>query len=326
MRYLLGKGHRQLYKIVFYLRHGHLGLLPHRLLHKDGQKVLASFSQLSAQQQAAIADRVNYYNRLTTAQSLSEVNGTNGEVGHFPKCKPTSYYYDLMALLRYFPERLAFSYEFGDVIDVPARPTFVKSRPINDDNAHSILLKLDSVRHFYLYPDKRQFEQKQAKLVWRGAAHQPHRLQFLQQFHAHPKLDVGCVHQQTQGNPYYRPFMRIAEQLRYRYILSIEGNDVATNLKWILASNSLCFMTRPKYETWLMEGRLQAGVHYVQLRDDYADLEEKIAFYDENPDVAKHIITNAHNYMRPFLDRRQELLVSLMVMDKYFRLIHTTLR
>lgn len=112
--------------------------------------------------------------------------------------------------------------------------------------------------------------------------------------------------------------MSIQNQLRYKFILSIEGNDVATNLKWIMASKSLCFMVTPKYETWLMEGLLQPNVHYVHLQDDYSDLDEKLTFYRKNPDAAEKIIMNANKWMQPFFDKKQELITSLLVLKKYF--------
>jgi protein lpsA len=114
--------------------------------------------------------------------------------------------------------------------------------------------------------------------------------------------------------------MSVGQQLQYKYILSIEGNDVATNLKWILASRSLCFMTTPVYETWLLEGLLQPEVHYVHLQPDYSDFEEKLAFYQQHPDAAERIIRNANAYMQPFFNSRQELITSLLVMQKYFEL------
>ena len=114
------------------------------------------------------------------------------------------------------------------------------------------------------------------------------------------------------------PFMSVPEQLRYKYLLSIEGNDVATNLKWIMASQSVCLMTRPKYETWLMEGRLQPEVHYIGLEDDYSDLSEKLRFYEANPQAAEKIVQQAQQWMQPFFDAKLERIVSLMVMQKYF--------
>ncbi|EGY53671.1 glycosyl transferase family 90 [Neisseria shayeganii] len=307
--------HKRLHKLAYYTRHSLLGVLPHTWLVRNGQDVLREFSRLNREQQQALHSRVDYYNRLSGTHTL---HGASTAVGSFKKCGHSAYFYDLAALLRYFPADERFLYEFGDVTHIPEQPAFVKSRPIADNNQNSVLLKLDSVRHFYIYPDPHRFADKQDSLVWRGAAHQCQRLRFLEQYHNHPLCDVGCVHPKSAGQPYHRSFLTVEEQLRHKYILSIEGNDVATNLKWIMASQSLCFMAAPRYETWLMEGRLQADVHYVHLQDDYADLDEKLAFYHARPAAAERIIRQANAYMQPFFDRKLELLTGLMVVQKYF--------
>ena len=79
-------------------------------------------------------------------------------------------------------------------------------------------------------------------------------------------------------------------------------------------------MTRPTCETWFMEGTLQAGYHYVEVKEDFSDLEEKLQYYIDNPDKAEEIIAHAHEYVNQFQDKEREQMISLMVMDKYFRL------
>lgn len=312
--------HRRLHKLAYYTRHSPFGLLPHSLLAKSIEPVLAEFARLPNETQQQIRQRADYYNRQNQPFTLSADHTPIGEIGQFKRGTHISaYYYDLAALLRYFPAGQRFAYEFGDVTHIPAQPAFVKSRPISNSNQHSVLLKLDSVRHFYIYPDRTPFAAKRDQLVWRGAAHQEQRLRFLRQYHNHPQCDVGCVLKQSAHEPYHRSFLSVGQQLQYKYILSIEGNDVATNLKWILASQSLCFMTSPVYETWLMEGRLQPEVHYVHLQPDYSDFDEKLNFYRRHPEAAQRIIRNANAYMHPFFSRKQELITSLLVMQKYFR-------
>lgn len=314
--------HRRLHKLAYYIRHSPFGLLPHGLLAKSIEPVLAEFSRLDAETQRQIRQRVDYCNQLKQPFTLSGSLTAVGQAGSFKRNHHTSaYYYDLAALLRYFPAHTRFAYEFGDVTHIPPQPAFVKSRPIHPDNRNSVLLKLDSVRHFYIYPDRLPFSAKRSQLVWRGAAHQEQRLRFLHRYHEHPLCDVGCVHKKSAHESYHRNFMSIGQQLQYKYILSIEGNDVATNLKWILASKSLCFMCTPVYETWLMEGRLKPEVHYVRLQPDYADLDEKLAFYQRRPETAERIIRNANAYMQPFFSPKQELITSLLVMQKYFGLL-----
>ncbi|WP_416208165.1 glycosyl transferase family 90 [Halomonas sp.] len=116
------------------------------------------------------------------------------------------------------------------------------------------------MRHYYLPGDQLSFEQKRPLAVWRGACHQEHRRRFVRDFHDHPLCNVADIHRNAAGNPWHGDFLSVSEQLRYRYILSIEGKDVATNLKWIMASNSLCLMRRPRFETWFMEGQLRPAI------------------------------------------------------------------
>ncbi len=41
-------------------------------------------------------------------------------------------------------------------------------------------------------------------------------------------------------------FSSMADQLKFKYFLSLEGNDVATGLKWMLLSNSVVFIASNK--------------------------------------------------------------------------------
>ncbi len=102
--------------------------------------------------------------------------------------------------------------------------------------------------------------------------------------------------------------------------MALEGNDVASNLKWVMSSNSLAVMTRPTCETWFMEGTLKPGVHYVEVREDFSDLPEKLQHYIAHPNEAETIIRQAHEYVAQFQNPKRERLIALLVMDKYFRL------
>jgi hypothetical protein len=114
--------------------------------------------------------------------------------------------------------------------------------------------------------------------------------------------------------------MTVREQLNYKFIISIEGKDVATNLKWIMSSNSVCMMPKPRYETWFMEGKLKAGVHYIEIADDYSDLTQKMEYYLEHEEKVLEIIANANSWVEQFKHPRRERLISLLVAQKYFTL------
>jgi hypothetical protein len=230
------------------------------------------------------------------------------------------YYYDLKEHARYFPCHFQLCYVFGDVTSVPEVPSFLKSRPIVGDNENAVQLNLAKIRHFYFPRDRIPFEAKQPRAIWRGSLGRinPQRRALLARYHTHKLCDVGYTKSKTSEDIPPSPYLPPSAQQRYRYILSIEGNDVATNLKWIMASNSLCLMPRPVYETWFMEGRLEAGQCFVPLRDDFEDLEEKILYYEGHQDEAKAIIRNANRFVLQFQDARRERLISVLVMYKYF--------
>jgi len=67
---------------------------------------------------------------------------------------------------------------------------------------------------------------------------------------------------------------------------------------------------------------LRPGYHYVQLKDDYSDLEDKVSYYRENPNEANIIIDNANRYVAQFMRSKRERLISLLVMQKYFEHTH----
>jgi RNase adaptor protein for sRNA GlmZ degradation len=103
--------------------------------------------------------------------------------------------------------------------------------------------------------------------------------------------------------------------------MAIEGNDVASNLKWVMSSNSVAVMPRPTYETWFMEGRLIPNYHYIEVKPDFSDVEERLNYYIQHPEEAEEIIRNAHSYVDQFRDEERERLISLHVLDKYFKYV-----
>ena len=215
-----------------------------------------------------IQKRVNYYNKLMNCKPPFNFQVQLREFKIPPKIR--AYYFDSYEYTRFFSKNLKATFLPGDITHVPDFPTIVKSRPISDRNANSVILNLDKVRHFIFVNDKRPLAAKKNVLVGRGAVTQPHRKRFLEMYFGHQLCNVGQVNQDDMENKYLVDKMTIDEQLEYKFILSLEGNDVATNLKWIMSSNSLAVMPRPKYETWFMEGTLIPNYHYVLINDDYS--------------------------------------------------------
>jgi hypothetical protein len=258
------------------------------------------------------AERVHYYNKLAPGSVLQHA------VPARSISNEGSYYlYDLREHLNYFPPDLQVYREFGDVAFHLQAAGLTKTRPIADTNQNSVLLKLDKLRHFTWPRDPYPFASKINAAVWRGALHNELRRVLVQRFYAHPRHNIGLT-ENGHGGVGSKPWLSPAEQFRYRYMVSVEGVDVATNLKMVLASRSLCLMPRPRYESWLMEGTLVPGVHYVELRDDFADLDNKIDHYERHQDEALAIVANANRFMEQFGDKAGERLISILVLQKYF--------
>ena len=95
------------------------------------------------------------------------------------------------------------------------------------------------------------------------------------------------------------------EILAYKYVLSFEGNDVATNLKWLMAQDVVIVMPTPTKETWLMEGLLKPFVHYVPFDDvsSHATLLEWLRSHDEE---CRRIIDNANAWVTQLVSRFDE--------------------
>ncbi len=285
------------------------------------KRVPAILKKLSPAQQEHIAMRVDYYNRIPdTVLGNSAVRKADFVYPFGQKRKSSAYFFDLYRYLRYFPAGLRFSYVFGDVTEEPPAPAIVKSRPITDSLSNSVIMKLDRVRHFVFIRDSRKFRDKKNLLISRNVVSQPHRIKLLEKYFDHPMCDLGQVNKDVYENhtEWKKGFITMADQLDYKFIACIEGNDVATNLKWVMSSNSLAVMPKPKYETWFMEGTLIPNYHYMEIKPDYSDLIERMNYYIEHPEEAEAIIEHAHEYIRQFQNRKIEKLVSVLVLEKYF--------
>ena len=66
-----------------------------------------------------------------------------------------------------------------------------------------------------------------------------------------------------------------------------------------------------------MEGALIAGKHYVEIAEDYSNLEEVMEYYSTNPNEAQKIIDAANLYTKQFRDTLFEDLLCLKVLEKY---------
>lgn len=317
-------------KSFYYLRHVLAALVP-RIFYR--LRLQSELKRIKYYDKEYIFSRLNYYNKKENRFTVSENSTTNKnfrrlQLGNIKENiikknkevkKHTTYFFDLYKLFSFFDNKKKLDFIFGDITKAQKIPTIVKSRPIiNSDD--SIILKLNKVRHFHFINDHKKFIDKKNKAVWRGyGENSKARQYFLKNYHHISMFNIGQTGPVLDA-PWVKNFMPISQQLDYKFIFCIEGVDTATSIKWVMSSNSVCVMPKPKYETWFMEGALQPDVHYIEISDDFSNAEQKIKYFIEHPNKVLKIIENAQAHVEQFKHAKREKLISLMVLDKYFSL------
>lgn len=313
-------------KLAYYTRNYLLYLLPDSLFRASLAGGGTIFPHtVTEEERRIIDDRTGYYCKAFADTPLPPDAPTLAMHKLPARNYASVYFFDSYEYTRYFPKRLRWSYLFGDITRVPDTPSIVKSRPIGDGNANSVLLNLNKVRHFVFLEDSIPFAQKKNMAIFRGdVRNKENRRRFMERWFGSALCDAGDTTPEATADrlglpaEWRRESIPLREHLQYKFILALEGNDVASNLKWIMSSNSLAVMPRPKYETWFMEGRLIPDYHYVEIADDFSDLEQKMQYYSDHPDEAEKIIAHAHEFVEQFRDKRLERLISLNVLQRYF--------
>ncbi len=304
--------------LMFYIKGYARYVFPKWILGRRRKALLAQFETLPEEEQAYIKDRVDYYCKFTDKIFLPPDATTLGQYtlkkrkSYVNDYINSSYFFDAYEFTRFFPDTFRWAYNPGDVNYLFPLPEITKSRPVtaDDGNRNNILLNLDKVRHFVWVHDPFQWEDKQCRILFRGdVRNKSNRIRFIEQWGNHPLCDLIATGTMT-----------LYDHLYSKYIMALEGNDVASNLKWVMSSNSIAVMPRPTCETWYMEGRLIPNYHYIEIADDFHDLIERVMYYEQHPDEAKAIIQHAHEWTQQFRNKQQERLLSLMVLEKYFTL------
>lgn len=265
-----------------------------------------------------IRSRVDLYCLPTEPFNLQAdaLEGREIRLGHFHLRSV----FDLQRTLRGFSSRARVGYQNGDVWKNAAWPSLTKARRMESGAENAVLLKLDSTRMFYHPHDNIPTLEKIPQLLFRGEIHgKPRRVQFFEQWAGHPLFNLGDT---TRKNPseWQAPGMSVAEHFRYRYILALEGNDFSSCLQWVMASNCIPVMPRPTVDTWLMQSRMEPGVHYIEIAPDFSDAAERIEWYNAHPEEAERIARESKRWAAQFDDARRERLIQTLVVEKYLRL------
>jgi len=218
-------------------------------------------------------------------------------------------------------------------------PVFVKVRKVG--NNYPIPLQLfEYERHWKLpiemdnkvvsYEDPLWTDKKNIA-VWRGAntgVGDGERLSFVEQYYASSSSMIDVAFADYVEHNLTAPRISHEDMLKNKFLVSIQGNDIATNLKWILYSNSCPFMPIPTRESWAMEGLLKPYVHFVPIAQNKTngkwDLEEQIDYCLRNDGVCNKIAQNGKEFMigNKFVDVEHELRLQQEILDRYCQQYH----
>lgn len=225
-----------------------------------------------------------------------------------------------------------FSAFFGDISHKLNAEIIVKNRA--SYNTKSVIIRcMQFNRHWGLYykpPNDISFNSKINKIFWRGTttgniSNKGNRFDLVSKWFNSTNIDVGFS-SICQNKDNYKKYLKNSvvesEFLKYKYILSIEGNDKDSGLNWKLNSNSVVLMPSPKISSWLMETTLIPNYHYVLLKDDFSDLEEKLLWCNKNQNKCIEIVKNSSIYMKQFSNNKLEEYIEQKVINKYFDIIN----
>ena len=297
----------------------------------------------------------NLHNEILVRQSglaLDPLKGMNVYSFHnyqtkdFPEING-SYYHDMTRYLSLTPHLhdSQFLFFVGDTSVKYDVPIFVKTRP-SSDFGYGVLMDLDHSRHFNPLSvvdqeDTIPFHEKKNVLIWRGATtgpgfdEKPHRRhtsratlvsQYCQT--ANKYIDVGLssmtntVKTSSQGDYYsqfLKPSISLPDLLSYKFHLSVEGHDVATNLKWVLYSNCVPFCPPFFVQSWILEDELIPWTHYIPVKGDYSDLDKQVEWAMGHPTACQKIAQEGRHYIEQFLDLEQEAHIRQSVLEHYVK-------
>jgi hypothetical protein len=281
----------------------------------------------------ASESRAHIYRRHAHRYSRSEFGGARYK----------NYIREAQSLVRPFDPRAIFAVFPGDCRERFPIPTFVKSRMICDRDSPCVLLPLDRGRHWsdvsVAAAQDIPFRDKADTLVWRGGTTGVFKRWTAQTVYSsrfyistlgalQAGLDIGYseIVQLDDTNTdipletvraRLRPPLDLRQQLQSKFLLSLEGNDVATGLKWMLYSNSAVVMPEPTCESWACEGELNPFEHYIPVKHDLSDIEEVYDWCLGHPDACEAIALNGKRYIEAFLEEARETEILHEVISGY---------
>ena len=107
-----------------------------------------------------------------------------------------------------------------------------------------------------------------------------------------------------------------SDQAKYKYVINVDGHSAAYRLSLELSMGSVVLVADSPYYMWFKKF-LEPYVHYIPIKRDLTDLEEKIIWCIEHDDKCREIAKNAKEFYNKYLmsngayDYLQNILIDL---------------
>lgn len=224
-------------------------------------------------------------------------------------------------------------------------------QPIIPVDLQPFVWNFQSSRHFgrplpIVLENDIPWEQKMPKAVWRGALTggirhvDKSKLTNLGICKALPRCHLVLTHAKSElvdagltttrkrlpdkirGVRLLKDKLEMEQQLRYKAIISMEGNDVSTGLKWALLSKSVVLMPPPTFTSWAMEELLEPWIHYVPLNHNGTDAEEKMEWVVRHDAYARRIAIRGSMWIHDLVHHpnatTDDELIQEQILERYF--------
>ena len=261
-----------------------------------------------------VIDLLDITNRLDTERSMQQITPLLGFFGD-----ASGYNLPLPFFAKYRPA--ASKVHVASVTDTKCindtRPALQTVQ--HRDKLKPIIWKLESSRHFgpMMKATKldTQWEKKKNRAFWAGdmTGHMAgdtdltkclsnQRCRFVLEHADSNLIDCGLTRHRLNSNmvngtniltkPVDIKFIQ-----SYKVIVSLEGNDVASGLKWSLVSESVVLMPPPTQTSWAMEEMLEPWIHYVPMYENGSNAEDMVQWVLSHDQKARQIAERGKLFM-----------------------------
>lgn len=187
--------------------------------------------------------------------------------------------------------------------------TLAQTYGIEEKDINYLYLPLDDL--FFEYGTTSFFTNidwpyKSNELIWRGGCSGPGgnqslRVRFTQQLYKNNsqiRLSNWWAEGKNIPNDLFGPRINYTELMKSKIFFIVDGAVIASNHMWGFATNSVPFLIS-NAKCWFSDFLIE-NVHYISIKYDLSDLNDKIKWIQENDDKAEQIAKNAYNFAKLF--------------------------